>query len=331
MRHALKVTGWLTPGLGLLLALVASALPAGGQWHPTTPVQFIVMAGRGGGADRAVRFLVDLIAKRNLAPVPFEVINEPGRSGGDALAALQKRVGDNHALLFTLNSFYTAPLDVPELGVDVAKFTPIARLAEDVFLLWVHSDRTDINTIDDFVKAVKATGKSWVMGGTGAGAEDQLLTEFLNATYGLQMAYRAMGGGGEVARELAAKKVDSTVNNPSEQNEFYPKGLTKPIVAFTPARLDAYVKVPTLRETGMDFHYFMQRSVVGPPQMSDEAYDFYEQLFRKLFESAEWQEYRAKNSLRGAFVSGTALMNYWMLEREKHARWKMAIELMRPQ
>nr|MDQ3828268.1 tripartite tricarboxylate transporter substrate binding protein [Candidatus Tectomicrobia bacterium] len=95
MRHALKVTGWLTPGLGLLLALVASALPAGGQWHPTTPVQFIVMAGRGGGADRAVRFLVDLIAKRNLAPVPFEVINEPGRSGGDALAALQKRVGDN--------------------------------------------------------------------------------------------------------------------------------------------------------------------------------------------------------------------------------------------
>jgi putative tricarboxylic transport membrane protein len=331
MLHALKVTSWLAPGLGLLLALVASALPAGAQWHPTTPVQFIVMAGTGGGADRAVRFLVELIATRNLAPVSFEIINEPGRSGGDALATLQKRVGDNHALLFTLNSFYTAPLDIPELGVDVAKFTPIARLAEDVFLLWVHSDRTDLNTIDDFVKAVKATGKSWVMAGTGTGAEDQLLTEFLNATYGLQMTYRALGGGGEVAKELAEKKVDSTVNNPSEQNEFYPKGLTKPIVAFTPARLNAYVKIPTLRETGMDFHYFMQRSVVGPPQMSDEARDFYEQLFRKLFESAEWQEYREKNSLRGEFVSGTALMNYWMMEREKHARWKMAIELMRPQ
>jgi tripartite-type tricarboxylate transporter receptor subunit TctC len=81
----------------------------------------------------------------------------------------------------------------------------------------------------------------------------------------------------------------------------------------------------------MDFHYFMQRSVVGPPQMSNEACDFYEQLFRKLFESTEWQEYREKNSLRGEFVSATALMNYWMMEREKHARWKMAIELMRPQ
>jgi putative tricarboxylic transport membrane protein len=331
MRHTLRVTGWLVPGLALLLALVASAWPAGAQWHPTTPVQFIVMAGKGGGADRAARFLVELIAKRHLAPVPFEVINEPGRSGGDALATLQKRVGDNHALLFTLNSFYTTPLDVPELGVDVAQFTPIARLAEDVFLLWVHSNRTDINTIDDFVKAVKAAGKSWVMAGTGVGAEDQLLTEFLNATYGLRMTYRAMGGGGEVAKELAEKRVDSTVNNPSEQNEFYPQGLTKPIVAFTPARLDAYVKIPTLRETGMDFHYFMQRSVVGAPQMRDEARDFYEQLFRQLFESTEWQEYREKNSLRGEFVSGTALMSYWMKEREKHARWKMAIELMRPQ
>jgi putative tricarboxylic transport membrane protein len=331
MRHTLRVTGWLVPGLALLLALVASAWPAGAQWHPTTPVQFTVMAGEGGGADRAARFLVELIAKRHLAPVPFEVINEPGRSGGDALATLQKRVGDNHALLFTLNSFYTTPLDVPELGVDVAQFTPIARLAEDVFLLWVHSNRTDINTIDDFVKAVKAAGKSWVMAGTGVGAEDQLLTEFLKATYGLQMAYRAMGGGGEVAKALAEKKVDSTVNNPSEQADFYPKGLTKPIVAFTPARLDAYVKIPTLRETGMDFHYFMQRSVVGAPQMRDEARDFYEQLFRQLFESTEWQEYREKNSLRGEFVSGTALMSYWMKEREKHARWKMAIELMRPQ
>jgi putative tricarboxylic transport membrane protein len=331
MLHALKLMGWLAPGLGLLLAIVASTSPASIQWKPTKPIQFIIMAGAGGGADRTVRFLVDLIAKRNLAPVSFEVINEPGRSGGDALAYLQKRAGDNHTILFTLNSFYTTPLDVPELGIDVGKFTPIARLAEDVFLLWVHSDRGDITTIDDFVKAVKTKGKSWVMAGTGSGSEDQLLTEFLNVTYGLQMTYRAMGGGGEVAKELADKKADSTVNNPSEQNDFYPKGLTKPIVAFTPARLNTYIKIPTLRETGMDFHYFMQRSVVGAPQMSNEARDFYEQVFHNLFESPEWQEYRERNSLHGEFISGTALMNYWIMEREKHARWKMAIELMRPQ
>ena len=29
-------------------------------------------------------------------------------------------------------------------------------MAEDAFLLWVHADRTDIKTLDDFVKAARA-------------------------------------------------------------------------------------------------------------------------------------------------------------------------------
>jgi tripartite-type tricarboxylate transporter receptor subunit TctC len=327
------VTAWTRRCAAAFLLSLASLVPFGpaaAQWKPSQPVQFVVMAGRGGGADKAVRFLVELIAKQKLAPVPFDVVNEPGKSGGEALANLKKRAGDNHVILFTLNSFYTTPLEQPELGVDIASFAPIARLAEDVFLLWVHADRMDINTIEDFVRAAKEKGKDWVMAGTGTGAEDQLLTEFLNATYGLKISYKAMGGGGEVAKELAEKKVDSTVNNPSEQADFYPKGLTKPIIAFTPARLKEYVKTPTLRETGMDFTYFMQRSVVGAPQMSAEARAYYEQLFRKLFESPEWQQYRSKNSLFGEFTTGSSLMSYWLREREKHARWKMAIDLMRP-
>ena len=151
------MTRWCATAL--VLAGLAPFAPAAAAWKPTQPVQFVVMAGKGGGADKAVRFLVELIAKQKLAPVPFEVINEPGKSGGEALANLKKRTGDNHVILFTLNSFYTTPLEQPELGVDIASFAPIARLAEDVFLLWVHSDRKDINTIEDFVRAGK--GKAW--------------------------------------------------------------------------------------------------------------------------------------------------------------------------
>lgn len=313
----------------LLFAPTTATQPRAAGWQPTKPVQFIVMAGKGGGADQAVRFLVEVIAKQGLAQVPFEVVNIAGRSGGDAMLELQKRAGDDHTILFTLNSFYTTPLDQPELKIDVSRFTPIARLAEDVFLLWVNSDRTDINTIEEFVAAAKAKGKDWVMAGTGKGAEDELLTELLNATYDLQMSYKSFGGGGEVAKELAEKRADSTVNNPSEQNNFYPKGLTKPIVAITPQRLKQYLKTPTLRETGMDFHYFMQRSVVGTPGMSAPARTYYVELFDKLFKSTAWQDYRAKNSLAGDLLTGQQLMGYWLAEREKHARWKMAIGLMR--
>jgi tripartite-type tricarboxylate transporter receptor subunit TctC len=141
--------------------MLASAMPvshARAEWQPTKPIEFVVMAGKGGGADKATRFLAELMKAKGVTSQPVNVVNVPGHSGGDALQMLQKRSGDDHLIAFTLNSFYTTPILQPALGVDIAKFSPIARLAEDVFLLWVHKDRTDINTIDDFVAAVKAKG-----------------------------------------------------------------------------------------------------------------------------------------------------------------------------
>lgn len=313
----------------ILCVLVASLAPALAQWQPTKPIDFVIMAGEGGGADRIVRNMVGIIDKHRLSPVPMNPVNIPGGSGADALVHLKERTGDNHVLLFTLNSFFTTPIERPELGIDISSFAPIGRMAEDTFLLWVHSDRTDIKSLDDFVKAARAKGGEWVMAGTGKGQEDSLLTDFLNSTYGLKMTYAAFGGGGAVARELAEKRADSTVNNPSEQNDFYPKGLTKPIAAFTPQRLQMYLRTPTFRETGMDFSYFMQRSVVGAPGMSPEAQDYYVGLFRRVFDTPEWQAYREKNSLFGDFVSGPELMRYWLDQREKHDRWKMALQVMK--
>ncbi|MGH6816776.1 MAG: tripartite tricarboxylate transporter substrate-binding protein [Hyphomicrobiaceae bacterium] len=298
-------------------------------WQPTKPIEFVIMAGKGGGADRIVRNLIGTIVKHNLAPVEFTPVNIAGGSGADAMDYLNKKKGDEHLLLFTLNSFYTTPLYRPDLNIDIAAFAPIGLMAEDTFLLWVHSNRTDIKTIDDFVKAARAKGDKWVMAGTGTGQEDSLLTDFLNSTYGLKMSYTSFEGGGDVAKELAEKRADSTVNNPAEQNDFFPKGLTKPIAAFTPKRLQMHLRVPTFRETGMDFTYFMQRSVVGAPGMSAPAQAYYFDLFKKIFATPEWQAYRTKNSLGGDFLSGSELMNYWLKERQKHERWKMAVEALK--
>ena len=148
--------------------------------------------------------------------------------------------------MVTLNSFYTTPLRQPGLDVDIMTFTPIARMAEDTFLLWVNAD-SDINTVDEFVDAAKAAGNDWIMAGTGKGQEDELLTTFLNNAYDLDMQYVPFKGGGRVAKELAGKNANSTVNNPSEQLGFYEAGKTRAIAAFTPERLELFQDAPTLR------------------------------------------------------------------------------------
>ena len=303
--------------LGLGLGFTAASVDSAKAWEPKKPVEFVIMAGKGGGADKAVRFIQTIIAKNKLSSKPFTPVNKPGGSGAEALVHVKNAKDPDHTLMFTLNSFYTTPLLQPGLGIDIKTFTPVGRMAEDTFLLWVHKD-SGITTVDQFVKAAKAKGNGWIMAGTGKNSEDNILTDFLNKTYGLNMKYVPYKGGGRVAKELAGKNADSTVNNPSEQLGFYQAGKTRPIAAFTPARLPLFSDAPTFRELGKDFVYFMQRTVVGAPGMSKEAATYYRQLFAEIYGSDEWQGYMTKKSLQGGFITGDILMRYWLKEKAVH-------------
>ncbi len=305
--------------LGLVLGLSISPLFQGSglAWEPKKPVDFIIMAGKGGGADKMSRLMQTVIAKHKFSSKPFIPINKPGGSGAEALVHLKQHKGDNHTIMVTLNSFYTTPLRQPKLEVDISTFTPIGRMAEDTFLLWVLKD-SGIKNVKQFIKAAKAKGSKWIMAGTGKGQEDSLLTSFLNSAYGLNMKYVPFKGGGRVAKELAGGHADSTVNNPSEQLGFYAAGKTIPIAAFTPDRLPLFKEAPTFTELGKDFVYFMQRSVVGAPGMSKEAETFYRSVFAQVYASDEWQGYMKKKSLRGGFLTGEALKSYWAKEKKIH-------------
>lgn len=307
----------LAIGVSAAMSVAPAALSA--DWAPKKPVDFIIMAGKGGGADKMARLMQSVIEKHGLSSKPFVPINKPGGSGAEALLHMKntKRVAKDHTVMVTLNSFYTTPLRQPNLGVDISTFSPVARMAEDTFLLWVHKD-SGINNVDDFVKAAKAKGGDWIMAGTGKGQEDQLLTTFLNSAYGLNMKYVPFKGGGRVAKELAGKHADSTVNNPSEQLGFFEAGTTKPLAAFTPSRLELFADAPTFKELGKEFVYFMQRSVVGAPGMSAEAQAYYRTVFAQVYASDEWQSYMKKKSLYGGMLTGARLQEYWAREKSIH-------------
>ena len=313
----------LTRKNGLSIAAVVAVLVmafsgvAVAGWEPKKPVDFVIMAGKGGGADKMARLMQTVIEKHGFSSKPFVPINKPGGSGAEALLHMKGKDGDNHTVMVTLNSFYTTPLRQPKLEVDISTFTPIGRMAEDTFLLWVNVD-SGITNVDEFVAAAKAAGDQWIMAGTGKGQEDQLLTTFLNQAYGLSIKYVPFKGGGRVAKELAGNHCNSTVNNPSEQLGFYEAGKTRAIAAFTPQRLPLFPDAPTFRELGKDYVYFMQRSVVGAPGMSAEAAAYYRDVFARVYASDEWQAYMKKKSLQGGWLTGDKLKAYWGREKAIH-------------
>jgi tripartite-type tricarboxylate transporter receptor subunit TctC len=301
-------------------AVALSGAAAAQGWEPQKPVEFIIMAGTGGGADQIARLLQGLIEQKDLSPLPFIPINKPGGSGAEALRYLHDKAGDDHTVLVTLNSFYTTPIIQEGLGVDVLEFTPIGRMAMDTFLLWVNSDQEEIDSLEAFVDAANSAGKEWKMGGTGSGQEDSILTAMLEAEFGLDLTYIPFEGGGTVAKNLVGNHVDSTVNNPAEQNEFWRAGNTKPLVQFTAERMEAYPDVPTAKELGHEVEYYMQRSINGPPDMSKEAQDWYIQLFQTLFESEEWQSYCESEGLFcEEWMAGDDLAAFHQTQYERHA------------
>ena len=314
-RNVLKIGLAASLGLAVSVGMVANAAA---QWEPKKPVEFIIMAGTGGGADQIARLLQGLIEKKNLSPRPFIPINKPGGSGAEALRYLQDKAGDDHTLLVTLNSFYTTPIIQKDLGVDPSKFTPIGRMALDTFLLWVNAE-SDIKDLDGYVAKVKGTGKSWKVGGTGSGQEDSILTAMMEKEFDYKVTYIPFPGGGTVAKNLIGKQIDSTVNNPAEQGEFYRAGKSRPIVQFTAERMAAYKDVPTAKELGHDIEYYMQRSINGPPGMSKEAQAWYINLFDTLYKSEEWQKFCVEDGLDCTeWVAGNDLASFHATQLKRH-------------
>ena len=306
--------------LGIVGAAAMAVTSIAGAVHafePTKPIDFVIMAGKGGGADKMARLMQSIVEKEGLSARPLVPTNKSGGSGAEALVHMKGASDPNHTIMVTLNSFFTTPLRQPGLAVDIMEFAPVGRMAEDTFLLWVHKDE-GITDFDGFLAAAKERGNNWVMGGTGKNSEDNIITDFLNNNYGLSMKYIPYKGGGEVAKQVAGKQITSSVNNPSEALGFYESGDMVPLVAFTDERLPMFPDVPTLKEVGGDFSYFMQRAVVGAPGMSEEAAAYYTDLFTKVFNSADWQDYKSKKSLMGDFMAGGDLKSYWVTQRDRH-------------
>jgi putative tricarboxylic transport membrane protein len=310
-------TSKILSGLAGAVALGAMTLSGPAQaWEPNKPIDFVIMAGAGGGADQIARFLQSVAEKKDLTNRPLVPNNKGGGSGAEALIALNTTSDPDHTILVTLNSFFTTPLRQPDLGIDVETFTPIEMMGVDPFILWVHKD-SGITTFEEWLDAVKAN-PDYVMGGTGKGQEDSIVIAFLEKAFGIKVKYIPYKGGGDVAKDLAGKQIMATVNNPSETKGFYANGDVVPLLSFSDERMPAFPDVPTVKEKGQDFSYYNQRAVVGAPGMSADAAAYYQNLFNTIYNSDEWQGYMESESLSPLPMTPEEQKAYWATQIARH-------------
>src|SRR3954462_4235516 len=151
-------------GLGLVGALTLATNPAG-AWEPTKPIEIIVPAGTGGGADQMARTVQGIVAKHGLSKQSVVVINKSGGAGGEGFLDAKNSKGNDHKLIITLSNLFTTPL-ATGIPFNWKDMTPVAMMALDKFILWVNVDKP-YKTAKDYIDAIKAApDNQFKMGGT---------------------------------------------------------------------------------------------------------------------------------------------------------------------
>src|SRR3989338_1001014 len=126
----------------LLALAVFTVLSPGGvsqACEPTKPVEFVIPAGTGGGADQMARLIAGLNDKHKLSPRPLIVVNKSGGAGAEGFLHVKEKKGDAHTIIITLSNLFTTPL-ATGTPLDRKDLTPVSRMALDQFILWVNAE-----------------------------------------------------------------------------------------------------------------------------------------------------------------------------------------------
>jgi putative tricarboxylic transport membrane protein len=314
--------------LGTALALAAAvglAAPTQAAWEPTRPVEFIIPAGTGGGADIMARTIQGIVTKHNLMKQPMVVINKAGGAGGEGFLDVKASRGNPHKIIITLSNLFTTPL-ATGIPFNWKDLTPVAMLALDEFVLWVNAEKP-YKSVKEFIDAAKAANGQFKMAGTGSKQEDQIITEAIQKSTGVKFIYIPERGGGAVAVQLVGNHVDSTVNNPNEAVSQWRGGKLRPLCVFDGKPLAytdkiagdlSWSSIPTCKSQGLNMEYLMLRGIFMSPGATKDQVDYYIDLFKKVRETAEWKDLMKNGAFNQTFMTGPDYVKWVANEEKRH-------------
>jgi tripartite-type tricarboxylate transporter receptor subunit TctC len=310
--------------LALTAALASSAALA---WEPTRPVEFVIPAGTGGGADQMARFIQGMVQKHDLMSQPMVVVNRSGGAGAEGFLDVKNSAGNPHKIIITLSNLFTTPLatGVPFNWRDL---TPVSMMALDQFVLWVNAD-SPYQTAGEFLAAVKAgPDRAMKMAGTGSRQEDHIISVILEKTAGKRLTYVPFKGGGDVAVQLVGKHVDATVNNPIEAESHWRAGTLRALCVMDSKPMpyskkvtatQAWSDLPTCKSAGLPVEYQMLRGIFTTPGATPEQVKFYVDLMAKVRALPEWTAFMERGAFNQTSMSGQAYFD-WVAKNEQQHR-----------
>lgn len=317
----------LTRRFFLGAAMAAAALLATGvqaEGYPSKPVSIVVSYPPGGDVDAIARLFADKLTSRLGQPVIVE--NRPGAAGTIGNSYVSRAKADGHTLLFTPNTFTTAPLVMAlpkESRYDILNgFEPVI-LASKQSVLLVANPKSGITSVADLVSQSR-DGKRLNYASPGAGSPMHIAAEWLNSAADIKVLHIPYRGIGPIIPDLLAGHVDLgyVVYGPVAQ--LIESGQLVPVAVTDPERSPVLPELATVAEQGYDqVRLGAWHGLMAPKGTPDEVVRLLNQHLNEILQLPEVAEQLASF---GAVPVGGEPEALGAINADDHARLSALIE-----
>ncbi|MXN65633.1 tripartite tricarboxylate transporter substrate binding protein [Stappia sp. GBMRC 2046] len=275
----------------------------------------IAPANPGGGWDFTCRQVGKTLYDIKVIGNPMQVVNMAGGGGGVAFAEVVNKRNDDNDLIVAASSATATRLAqgaYPGSSMDQVRW--LGTVGADYGVVAVAKD-SPINTLPELLDQIKADPSSVpVAGGSAVGGWDHLKVLIAAQTAGIdvkKVKYVAFDGGGEAVTQLLGGHVKAFSGDISEAKGFVDSGDIKIIAVLAPDRLPGdFDQFPTAKEQGVDVVGANWRGFYAPGKMSDDAYNFWSDAIKTVYDSDEWKQVMAQNGLMPLSLSGEEFQDF---------------------
>jgi putative tricarboxylic transport membrane protein len=86
-------------------------------------------------------------------------------------------------------------------------------------------------------------------------------------------------------------------------------------------RLTPLAAIPTMKEQGLDMHAAAGRSFAAPAGIPAPAIAYLENVFERVYKSADWQDYMARNLMEPVFMTSAEYGRYLAARQPEFTRF----------
>jgi tripartite-type tricarboxylate transporter receptor subunit TctC len=300
-------------------AMAASAQPA----YPTKPIRMVIPLAAGSAVDNGARVLTQKMGVE--LGQPFVLENIPGSSGLIGADRVAHAAPDGYTVGGFNDSVLTMiPHIYPKAGWDaLTDFAPISLVGTIEWGLVVPPD-SPLRTVEDFIKAAKASPGKLNYGSGGSGSPQHIAMAMFASRAGINLTHVPYKGATPAAVAVAGGEVDAAFQGLGTVTSLIQGGKLRLLAVSTPKRLPQYPNVPTVAESGLpDFYFNSWFAMVAPKGTPKEIVDRLHAAMRSALDDPDTN---AKLVGLGITVRGTSPEDFGRAIGEQYALYRKVIQ-----